>query len=88
MTAPSNEAIGRWLGVSHATISRYRSGDRFPELTVLARIAEKTGWTIDDQYKAQQNGSYPSEFAERVSAHPSVGAVVKDAAPDLQSGSR
>jgi transcriptional regulator with XRE-family HTH domain len=88
VTAPSNEAVGRWLGVSHATISRYRSGDRFPEMDVLARIAEKTGWTMDDQYAAYQKGTYPSEFAKRVSGHPSLGAMVENAASDLQGGSR
>lgn len=82
MTAPSNDAVGRLLEVSHATVSRYKSGDRFPELDVLYRISTLFEWSIDDQYRARMNGTYADEFSKRVADHPALGAVVKDAAPD------
>jgi transcriptional regulator with XRE-family HTH domain len=80
VTTPSNEAIGQQLGVSHATVSRYKSGDRFPELDVMAKIAELFDWTMDDQYKARQTGTFADEFNRRVRGmanSDSLGAVVQ-----------
>jgi transcriptional regulator with XRE-family HTH domain len=80
VTTPSNEAIGQQLGVSHATVSRYKSGDRFPELDVMAKIAELYDWTMDEQYAARQNGTFADEFNRRVrgvAGSDSVGAVVQ-----------
>ncbi len=72
---PSNEEVGHRLGVSHATVSRYKSGDRFPTIDILAKIAEVYDWSIDDQYAARQKGTYANEFAERVAGDSAVGAV-------------
>lgn len=80
MTTPSNEAIGQQLGVSHATVSRYKSGDRFPELDVMAKIADLLNWTMDDQYKARQDGTFADEFNTRIRGmadRDPVGAVVQ-----------
>lgn len=82
MTAPSNETVGQLLGVSHASVSRYKSGDRLPELDVMAQIAQVFEWPLDDQYAARQNGTYADEFTKRVGRlgdHPAVGAVVEEA---------
>lgn len=65
---PSNESLGRLLGVSHATISRYRSGDRLPEIDVMGKIAAEFGWSMDDQYAARVSGDYAGEFERRVVA--------------------
>lgn len=86
MTSPSNESIGQLLGVSHAAVSRYKSGDRVPELDVMARIAELYDWSIDRQYKARQEGTYASEFIARVSAGPAGGTVGQDAPANQQAG--
>jgi transcriptional regulator with XRE-family HTH domain len=88
VTYPSNEEVGRVLGVSHATVSRYRSGDRFPELDVMARIAEIYDWSMDDQYKAKTRGTYANEFSSRVADRAALGALVQDATPDQQSPTR
>jgi transcriptional regulator with XRE-family HTH domain len=89
VTGPSNEALGQLLGVSHAAISRYKSGDRFPDLDVLARIAELADWSMDDQYRARQNGTYSDEFGRRLARVAlERGTVEQDAASDQQGGSR
>ncbi len=43
-----NTAFGKMLGVSHATISRYRSGDRAPDPDTLAAIARTLGVSADE----------------------------------------
>jgi transcriptional regulator with XRE-family HTH domain len=60
----SNTALGELLGVSHATVSRIRSGDRNPGLDVMIQIAKLTGWSIDDQVKARDLDAYPTCFEE------------------------
>jgi transcriptional regulator with XRE-family HTH domain len=87
-TPPSNEEVGRALAVSHASVSRYKSGDRYPELDTLARIAQIYGWSIDDQYKAKLAGTYADEFTRRVADRAPLGAVVENAPPHQQSDSR
>lgn len=85
MTEPSNTALGELLGVSHATVSRWRSGDRLPELANMQKIAKILGWSLDDQVKARDSGRYASEFSRRVAAmelgNP-VGAVGEAATSD------
>ena len=80
MTAPSNETIGQLLGVSHATISRYRSGDRLPNIDMMGVIARKLNWSLDDQYKARQSGSYAREFIAHLPSDLAGGALGEDAA--------
>jgi transcriptional regulator with XRE-family HTH domain len=76
VTTLSNEKIGQLLGVSHATVSRYKSGDRFPELDNMARIADVFGWGLDEQYAARQDGTYADKFNERLVVFSNtVGAV-------------
>lgn len=87
MTTPSNEVVGQLLGVSHATVSRYKSGDRLPELDTMAKITEVYGWTLDDQYQARKNGTYASEFTSRISDCSARGTLVKDATPNQQGHS-
>lgn len=58
----SNIKLGELLGLSHASVSRYRSGDRLPSSGVMAQISRLTGWTMDSQYKARDEGTYPAEF--------------------------
>ncbi|MGC2853931.1 helix-turn-helix domain-containing protein [Novispirillum sp. DQ9] len=38
--------MARRLKVSHATVSRYRDGDRVPEPDVMRRIVEETGGAV------------------------------------------
>jgi transcriptional regulator with XRE-family HTH domain len=82
VTVPSNEEVGRLLGVSHAAVSRYKSGDRSPTIDVMGKIAVLFGWSMDDQYQARQNGTYASEFTERVAGGAALGTVAENQTQD------
>ena len=82
MTAPSNISLGKELGVSHATVSRWKSGDRLPELENMAAIAKVLNWSLDDQWTARERGVYADEFSDRVAARDSGSPVVQEASKD------
>jgi plasmid maintenance system antidote protein VapI len=69
--ALSNVALGDSLGVSHATISRIRSGNRTPSTDLILRISKLFDWSIEEQIEAkmrQHEGvdrAYADEFARR-----------------------
>lgn len=50
----TNEALGIQLGVSHATVSRWRSGDRIPSPPVMVKISYLLSWPIEDQIHAAE----------------------------------
>lgn len=58
----SNADLGVRLNVSHATVSRIRSGNRLPSIGVMSRISELTGWSIDDQVLARNENRYAEQF--------------------------
>lgn len=58
----SNIKLGDMLGLSHASVSRIRSGDRLPSLTVMMEIAKLTKWSLDDQAIAREDGTYAEKF--------------------------
>jgi hypothetical protein len=60
----SNSKLGALLDLSHASVSRIRSGNRLPSLKVMAVIAGLTGWSLDDQVAARESGTYASCFEE------------------------
>lgn len=60
----SNIKLGELLGLSHASVSRYRSGDRLPSSETMAEISRLTGWTMDEQYKCRTNGTYAEKFEQ------------------------
>lgn len=51
--ALSNIALGDSLGVSHATISRIRSGDRTPSVDLMLRISKLMDWALEEQVEAR-----------------------------------
>lgn len=65
-TSPTNEELAGLLGVSHATVSRIRSGDRLPSLQVMQKIRELYGWTLDEQWDARNAGTYADQFCRTV----------------------
>lgn len=65
-TPLTNEELGELLGISHATVSRIKSGHRLPSLGVMDKIRELYGWSIDDQTDARNSNTYATEFNKRV----------------------
>lgn len=63
----SNTELGGLLGISHASVSRIRSGHRNPSIAVMSKIATLTGWEVGNQIEARGTGTYPEEFEEAVS---------------------
>lgn len=82
MTVPSNTELGDLLGVSHATVSRWRSGDRLPEISNMEKIKDALGWSVDDQVKARSAGKYADEFSRRVESRYPVGTMGQTATTD------
>lgn len=62
----SNTELGGLLGISHASVSRIRSGHRNPSITVMSKIATLTAWDVGDQVEARESGTYPAEFEKAV----------------------
>lgn len=69
-TSPTNEALGELLGISHATVSRIKSGHRLPSLEVMDKIRELYGWSLDDQTDARNEGTYAERFQAIVLSGP------------------
>lgn len=65
----TNEALGQALGVTHATISRIRSGSRLPSGEVMSAIAVLMEWPIEEQMQlklaqTEKSPSYAQGFKE------------------------
>ena len=73
----TNGQLGTWLGLTHVTVSRLRSGARGASPDTMSLFAEKLGWSVDDQVKARLAKSYHTDFEtyacrEYLRAHPPV----------------
>lgn len=60
----TNRTIADRLGLSVATVSRLRSGDRYPSFAVMERIASETGWSVARQSTARTAGKWYLGFEE------------------------
>jgi transcriptional regulator with XRE-family HTH domain len=60
--AITNREVGELLGMTHAGVSRLRSGDRLPSIDIMCEIEKHYQWNIDAQIKARRNGTYATEF--------------------------
>ncbi len=56
------------IDVSEASVSRYASGERQPSIEVMGRIAPALGWSLDEQFRSLQAGTYGADFKERMDA--------------------
>lgn len=63
-TRTTNRTIADRLGLSVATVSRLRSGDRYPSFAVMERIASETGWSVARQSTARAAGKWYLGFEE------------------------
>jgi hypothetical protein len=68
----TNQALGDALGVSHAQVSRYRSGDRVPTDLVMVKIWRLTDWTVEEQIRAKY------EQLAWLKEHPETGGSAPD----------
>lgn len=66
----TNEALGELLGISHATVSRIKSGHRLPSLEVMDKIRELYGWSLDAQTDARNAGTYHQGFQAIIESGP------------------
>jgi transcriptional regulator with XRE-family HTH domain len=66
----TNVKIAGLLGVSHPTISRIRSGQRYPSRELMRRISERFGWAVHRQLELLpdrgRNMRYAQEFERQV----------------------
>lgn len=65
----SNTELGGLIGVSHASVSRIRSGDRKPSIRVMSKISKLTGWSIDGQVASRDKGTYAIDFEQAFSEY-------------------
>lgn len=73
----TNGELGKWLGLTHVTVSRLRSGARGASPETMELFAKKLDWPTDEQVTARLNGTYHTEFekyatAGYLRAHPPV----------------
>lgn len=69
MNSITNTQIAEDIGLTHSGVSRIRSGDRLPSISVMAKIADVYGWSPDSQMAARFHGKYPERFEEVLEAH-------------------
>lgn len=66
----TNVAIAEKLGVDHSTVSRIRSGQRYPSRELMRRISEAFGWKVVFQLELLpdrgRNMHYAHEFEKKV----------------------
>lgn len=63
-----NHDVAEALGLHHSMISRIRAGSRRPSIETMDRVRELTGWSMDAQMRARNDGTYPEQFATRTTA--------------------
>lgn len=62
----TNKTVAERIGLTHSTISRIRNGHRVPSVDAMVRIEAETKWSVADQIKARQEGTYAEAFRKRV----------------------
>lgn len=65
----TNQRVADDLGITHSAVSRIRSGDRRPSLTVMLTIHERFDWSLDRQALAWSLGEYAAGFEAVLAEH-------------------
>lgn len=60
--AASNAAIATELGLTHAMVSRLRSGKRNPSVQTIGKVCAVFKWAQEAQVTAMNDGTYAVEF--------------------------
>lgn len=58
----TNVHLAGLLGISHAQVSRLRSGDRPATLNTLIAVRDALGWSVEAQVAAFEQGTYAAAF--------------------------
>lgn len=59
----SNAEVANDLNLSPSGVSRLRSGERFPSLSVMQAIEKCYGWSVQEQADARRNRVWHQDFA-------------------------
>lgn len=69
-TAPYTlSRVAQMLGVSMATVSRLRSGDRQPSFLLMAAIEKALDWPIEDQARQRTDKRWHLGFETALRSH-------------------
>lgn len=60
--ALTNGEVAEALGLSESGVSRLRSGDRLPSLSVMQQIEKVYGWSVQGQSNARSAGGWTRAF--------------------------
>ncbi len=65
----TNAEVGKHLGLTHAAVSRLRSGDRRPSLAVIKAIETWLGWNVGRQINLLTGGRTGSPNEDQKTWH-------------------
>lgn len=68
----SNTAVAALIGLTHAQVSRIRSGDRLPSIETMMNIHKVFGWSMDEQATARLQNLYGPRFEEAIGRYAST----------------
>ena len=57
-----NTELGRAIGLSDTSASMIRNGNRLPSITVMAKISEVYGWSMNSQTVSYLGGTYGKDL--------------------------
>lgn len=67
---PLNTDVAERLGISSASVSRFRGGSRVPRIDIMRKIEKVYGWTVAEQATAHGEGTYATEFEAAIRNQP------------------
>lgn len=71
----TNRELGELIGLTHSSVSRIRSGHRWPSIDAMRRIEAVLGWKVDEQIRLRPTdesgttGRYAKELERRVNRY-------------------
>lgn len=63
---PTHDQVAKLLHLTVATVSRLRSGDRFPSIWTMKTINDLLDWSLDAQSDARAGRTWTTEFNSRL----------------------
>lgn len=81
----SNDALSRYLEISHAQVSRMRSGSRHPSVTTIGTLEKILHWPAEDQIRLILNDKTYTQDGQEVPLGKygrTLDAILREWAPD------